>query len=578
MKLILKYLKPFAAIAFLGIVFVASDAFIQLYQIQLMGSIIDVGIANADMDLILKVGFQMVGFALLGIVVSIFGLVIPTTVTTHVAHNMRSDLYKKIQSFSIKNMNRFQTATLITRLTNDIDFLQRTLLMTLRMLVRAPVLLISTIIFTFRANKTLAQIPFVAVFLLALLFTVIIYMGFPRFVTLQEKLDNLSRKIQESLINVRVIKSFVREDMEDEQFRGVNQDFYNTSMRAHTLMLLIDPALMAAINFASIGIMYMATHLIIDVNVISIGDLLVFINYLRFTMFSMMMITQVFMMMTRSKASIQRVNEIFNTKVDIASKEGAYVNMDPRGSVVFDAVSFKYFEDASYALKDINLTINPGDKIGVIGSTGSGKSTLINLLGRLIDVSEGSIYVDGVDVLDYDVSNLRSIFGFVPQKNVLFKGTIESNLKLGNEEASHEVLRQATKAASIYDFIADSDLGFASEVQQGGLNFSGGQRQRLCIARALVMNPKVLILDDSTSALDAATESKVMEALGSQFEGMTLINIAQKISSVSKMDKIVVLNEGELVGIGDHDSLLKSCGVYQEIYKSQMREESGVLA
>ena len=331
---------------------------------------------------------------------------------------------------------------------------------------------------------------------------------------------------------------------------------------------------MTAINFATLLMMYFASFLIIDTKVIAIGDLLVFINYLRFTMFSMMMITHVFMMMTRSKASLQRINEVFAERVDVVNKSDA-IETEIRGDIEFRNVSFKYFDDehVKNTLSNINFRISPGERLGIIGSTGSGKTTLINLMARLMDVTEGEILIDGRYIEDYDLETLRNAFGFVPQTNILFSGTIGSNLRLGNKDASEELLDQVTKAASIHDYIMENESGYDAEVQQGGTNFSGGQRQRLCIARALAIEPKVLILDDSTSALDAATEKTVMDALNHDFKDMTLISIAQKISSVASMDRIIVLNEGEIVGYDTHEELLKNCQVYQEIYESQMRKE-----
>lgn len=577
MRRVYKYLRPDIWLALLGVTFVATSAWIELYQIRLMGNVIDVGIQNADMRLILNLGYKMIGLALLGIVISVLGLIIPATVTTRFAHRLRTDLYEKIQQFSVKNINKFQTASLITRLTNDVDFLQRTLLMTLRMFVRAPVLLISTVYLTFTTNRFLSRIPLVSVMILSVLLYFIVRNGFPRFIKLQEKLDNLNRKIQESLMNIRVIKSFVREDLEDNLFKKENKSFYDASISAHHLMLLIDPALMTAINFATLLIMYFASFLIIDTKVIAIGDLLVFINYLRFTMFSMMMITHVFMMMTRSKASLQRINEVFAEPVDVVNKSDA-IETEIRGDIEFRNVSFKYFDDehVKNTLSNINFRISPGERLGIIGSTGSGKTTLINLMARLMDVTEGEILIDGRNIEDYDLETLRNAFGFVPQTNILFSGTIGSNLRLGNKDASEELLDQVTKAASIHDYIMENESGYDAEVQQGGTNFSGGQRQRLCIARALAIEPKVLILDDSTSALDAATEKTVMDALNRDFKDMTLISIAQKISSVASMDRIIVLNEGEIVGYDTHEELLKSCRVYQEIYESQMRKEVAV--
>lgn len=559
--------------AILGIIFVGSVAFIELYQIQLMAEIIDTGIAQQDFSIIMSVGLKMVGLALLGAVIAMLGLYFPSQVSNNFALRLREDVFKKIQTFSLKNMSNFQTASLVTRLTNDINFLQRTLMMALRLLVRAPVFLFSTVIMTYMISPELSWVMLAAVAFLSVVLAYIIHQGFPRFVKLQKKVDKLNRKVQESLMNIRVIKSFVREDLEDEKFVEENTENYDAAVSANNLMVIMNPALTAAIHFATLVIVWISAYLIVDVQSIHVGDLLVFINYLRFTMFSMFMITNVLMMVSRSKASIIRVREVMTTEPDITSKESAIVLDDNvEGSLAFNDVTFRYYEGANNVLENINFEVNPGEHIGIIGSTGSGKSTLINLMVRLLDVSEGSITLDGIDIRDIELHSLRRQFGFVPQKNVLFTGTIGDNLRLGNENASEETLIRATQAASIYGFIEDKEKGFDYPIQQGGSNLSGGQRQRMCIARALVMNPKVLVLDDSTSALDAATEAQVKESLSKMYSDITIISIAQKISSVADSDRILVLDEGLIVGMGVHEELLETCLVYQEIYNSQMKK------
>lgn len=573
MKTFFKYFKPEIPTALLGILFVGSVAFIELYQIQLMAQIIDVGIANQDFTVILNVGLKMVGLALLGAVIAMLGLVFPSQASNNFALNLRRDIFKRIQTFSLKNMSQFQTASLVTRLTNDINFLQRTIMMCLRLLVRAPVFLISTVVMTYMISPDLSVVMLVAVVVLSLVLLYVIKEGFPRFVKLQDKVDKMNRKVQESLMNIRVIKSFVREDEESHKFEDENGELFDASVNAMNLMVVMNPALMGAIHFATLFIVWISSFLIVDQHLIHIGDLLVFINYLRFTMFSMMMITNVLMMISRSKASVIRLKEVLETEPDITNAACLdTLPVNPRGDIHFDNVSFRYYEDASDILTNINFSINPGEHVGIIGSTGSGKSTLINLMVRLIDVSEGTIYLDGKDIRTLDLKALRSQFGFVPQKNVLFTGTIESNLKLGNPNATQEDLIRATQAASIYDFIMEQEAGFQAPIQQGGTNLSGGQRQRMCIARALVVEPKILVLDDSTSALDAATEQKVKEAVQNLYSDVTVISIAQKISSVADSDMILVMDEGQIVGQGKHQDLLETCTVYQEIYESQLRK------
>ncbi len=573
MKNLFKYFKPELPIAILGIIFVGTVAFIELYQIQLMAEIIDVGIANADFSIILNVGVKMVGLALLGALIAMLGLVFPSQASNNFALNLRKDVFAKVQTYSLKDMSNFQTSSLVTRLTNDINFLQRALMMSMRLLVRAPVFLISTVLMTYIASPELSWVMLVAVLFLSIILLYVVRQGFPRFIKLQEKTDSMNRKVQETLMNIRVIKSFVREDDENESFVKENDDLYEASVHANMLMVIMNPALMTAINFATIVVVYVSAHLIVDLGLINLGDLLVFINYLRFTMFSMMMITHVLMMISRSKASAIRINEVLNTDTQIASSENAVeISENSKGHLKFDNVSFRYYDDADNVLSNLNFEIKPGEHVGIIGSTGSGKSTLIHLMARLIDVSEGVIYYDGVDIRDLDLRDLRSQFGFVPQHNVLFSGTIAENLRLGNENADMNDLIRASKAADIFNYIDQEPKGFDEIVQQGGSNFSGGQKQRLCIARALAIEPKILVLDDSTSALDAATEARVKEAIKELYADITVISIAQKISSISDSDRILVMEEGEIVGQGTHDELMQSCFVYREIYDSQMEK------
>lgn len=390
MKTFFKYFKPEIPIALLGIIFVGSVAFIELYQIQLMAQIIDVGIANQDFTVILNVGLKMVGLALLGAVIAMLGLVFPSQASNNFALNLRRDIFKRVQTFSLKNMSQFQTASLVTRLTNDINFLQRTIMMCLRLLVRAPVFLISTVVMTYMISPDLSIVMLGAVVVLSLVLLYVIKEGFPRFVKLQDKVDKMNRKVQESLMNIRVIKSFVREDEESHKFQDENGELFDASVSAMNLMVVMNPALMGAIHFATLFIVWISSFLIVDQHLINIGDLLVFINYLRFTMFSMMMITNVLMMISRSKASVIRLKEVLETEPDITN--AAILDTlpeNPRGDIHFDNVSFRYYEDANDILTNINFAIKPGEHVGIIGSTGSGKSTLINLMVRLIDVTEG---------------------------------------------------------------------------------------------------------------------------------------------------------------------------------------------
>ena len=572
MKILYKYLKKEFWVAMMGIAFVAIVALMELYQIQLMAKIIDVGIAQQDFEIIKTVGSQMVVLAVVGAVVAMMGLYFPSEVSNNFALRLRADVFAKIQTFSLKNMSSFNTSSLVTRLTNDINFLQRMVMMMLRMAVRAPVFLVATVVLTYLISPILAAILFASVLTLSIVLGLVIRQGFPRFIKLQKKVDQMNQTVQESLINIRVIKSFVREPFEDEAFVDENHELYEASVKANILMVYMSPALLAAINIATVLVVYVASILIVDLRVLHIGELVVVISYLRFTMFSMMMLSHVLMMLSRSKASFERVAAVLNTEADIQNSLDALTVEDAKGRLEFNDVSFSYFDEMESILNNINFTVEPGEHIGIIGSTGSGKTTLVNLLVRLIDVTKGSITYDGVDIRNLDLEFLRSQFGFVPQKNVLFTGTIEDNLKLGNENASKELLERATKASAINGFIHEQKEGYGAPIQQGGTNLSGGQRQRMCIARALITEPKILVLDDSTSALDAATEKKVKESLAETYSDITIISIAQKISSVADSDKIIVMDQGNIVGLGTHDELLETSYVYKEIYDSQMRK------
>lgn len=565
-------MKKEICVALMGIAFVGVVALMELYQIQLMAKIIDEGIAFANFEIVKTVGLQMVILAVLGAVVAMMGLYFPSEASNNFALALRKDVFAKIQTFSLKNMSSFQTASLVTRLTNDINFLQRMVMMMLRMAVRAPVFLVATVVLTYFISPILALVLFISVLLLSIALGLVIRQGFPRFIKLQKQVDRMNQKVQESLSNIRVIKSFIREPFEEEGFAVDNNELYKASVSANILMVYMNPALMTAINFATVIVVYIASILIVDVKSLQIGELVVVISYLRFTMFSMMMLSNVLMMLSRSKASFERVAEVLNTEVDIESSSNLKVLEEASGRIEFNDVSFSYFEQSDQILEDIKFSIEPGEHIGIIGSTGSGKTTLVNLLVRLIDVTKGSITYDGENIKDLDLPFLRSQFGFVPQKNVLFTGTIEENLKLGNEDADMDLLERATKAASINSFIHEQDLGYQAPILQGGANLSGGQRQRMCIARALITNPKILVLDDSTSALDAATEQLVKESLADLYSDISIISIAQKISSVADSDKIIVLDQGRIVGLGKHDELLETSAVYKEIYDSQMRK------
>jgi ABC-type multidrug transport system, ATPase and permease components len=567
-----KLMKKHLPMALLSIILASVFVVVEMYQISLMGKIIDEGVATGNTTIILQYGGLMALGVVVGLALSISGVACAVKASNGFAIALRDYLYSKIQTFSIKNITKFQTASLITRLTSDINFLQQTIMMSLRMGVRAPVLLLTSMSFIFNINSQIGLIVLVGVIILAIGLTLLITKGYKRFMKLQRRLDDVNRKVQESLINIRVIKSFVRETYEVERFDEANENLTKASLSAQHLMAMMSPMQMIVLNMMVVVLLYISSIFVASTQIMQIGDIVIILNYIRFTLFSLMMLSMILSMVSRSKASVDRISEVMKTLEPISNVENPVEVAKIAGEIIFDNVSFKYFPDqARKTLEDINIKIPPGEHLGVIGSTGAGKSTLINLIGRLIEPTEGKILIDGYDIMELDIHKMRSTFGFVPQKNVLFSGTIHENLCLGNKDASEALLIEATKTANIYDFIMSQPDKFAGILQQGGSNLSGGQRQRMCIARALVMQPKVLILDDSTSALDADTETQIKDALAQKFADMTVISIAQKISSVADCDRIVVIDDGKIVGIGNHQTLLADNQIYQEIYESQMK-------
>lgn len=547
---------------------------IELTQTQMMATIINDGINASDMSVVWKTGLIMLGLALLGMTFGIASTTLASLVSNKFAARMRDKVYEKVQRFSLKKTTKYTTGTLVTRLSTDVDFLQRTVMFGLRLLVRSPIMLVSAVLIIWQSDYRLAYIVLLFVIFLMFGIGVIILLGFKRFKVLQTKVDKLNQHVQESLINIRVIKSFVREKFENKRFKETNDDLRDYSIFSFKLMNWIDPIMMFALNFCTVIIMWVSSQIIVTEQTIQVGDLLVFMNYLRFTLFSMMMLTMMFNMFSRAKASIDRINEVLDEEIDIQSPRVNPIHLDSiEGKIEFENVDFKYFEDnEQYILENINFSVLPGQQLGIIGSTGSGKSTLVYLLARLIDPIKGMIKVDGVNIKEMDLDQLRSSIGFVLQKNVLFSGTIAHNLRWGDQNATQETLEWAAEISNIKEFIEGQEDGYDYEIQQGGSNLSGGQRQRMCLARALVIKPKILVLDDSTSALDSQTEKQINEAFREKLQGTTIVNIAQKISSIAHCDQILVLDEGKLVGKGTHNQLLDSCKVYQEIYASQLKK------
>lgn len=576
MKQYIQYFKKYKAAVMLAPLMMVIECISDIVQPMLMSNIVDIGIANQNLNYTVKIGIAMIILAIIAVFSGILNAVFSSKAAVGFATELRKALFKKIQSFSFSNIDKFSTSSLVTRLTGDITQLQNVTTMGLRMFIKAPLLLLFGAIMAISINKELAVILIVSIPILFIGIFVIVKYGFPMFSIMQQKLDKVNESIQENLTNVRVVKSFVRQDYEKKKFAKANTDLMDATMKAMNIVITNMPLMMFVMNFTTIAVVWFGGNQIVA-GKFEVGKLMAFINYIFHILMSLMMVSMTLIMFSRAEASSTRILEVLNTNPDIIDKENTKQIEHIDGKVEFKNVSFKYdSSNEEYILKDINLTINSGETVAIIGSTGSAKTSLVQLIPRLYDVTDGEILVDGVDVRDYEIKDLREKIGMVLQKNILFSGTIKENLKWGNEEATDEQIIQAAKDAQAHDFIMSFTDKYETDLGQGGVNVSGGQKQRLCIARAILKKPKILILDDSTSAVDTATEAKIREAFNNNLKDTTTIIIAQRISSVISADKIVIIDDGKIIGIGKHDELLANNETYKEIYYSQ--KEKGVSA
>lgn len=518
---------------------------------------------------IAKIGLLMLIMAVIGLTGGLMTMKTSSVVSQKFSYRLRKAMYDKISSFSFKNIDTFSTSSLTTRLTNDVTMLQNTVMMGLRILVRAPALLIVSAVFAFSINAKLSMILLILFPIMIIIIAVILKFGFPMFQKMQKKIDNINRVVQENLIGIRVVKAYVREDREKDKFHNASDELAKQGSKASGLIITVMPVMMLLMNLVIIYIYYKGS---VDASkeLMNVGQISVLANYIIQVLMNIMMVSMLMLQITRAKACGDRVVEVLDTDVDIVNPENAFKPTDPKGEIEFKNVSFGY-NDGIDILSDISFKAKPGSIVGIIGSTGCGKSSLVNLIPRLYDVTGGEILVDGVNVKNYDLEALRELTGVVLQKNVLFTGTIKENIKWGNPNATDEEIIAACKAAQAHDFIMSQPDGYDTVLAQGGLNLSGGQKQRLCIARAIIKQPKILILDDSTSAVDTATEAKIRECFYNELKDTTVLIIAQRISSVAEADEIVVLDDGKIDSIGTHDELMQTSEIYQEIYKTQQK-------
>ena len=536
----------------------------------IMAKIIDVGIAGKDLPFVAKYGAIMIGIAVFSLFCGVMGTRCSTVAAQGFAYTLRTRLYQKIQTFSFANIDRFSTASLVTRLTTDVNMAQNVYRMLIHMCVRSPFMLIAGTIMAFRMNSQLAILFLIAVPVIVISILTISTMAHPRFVAMMKKFDAFNGAIQENLIGIRIVKAYVRGDFEENKFRKAADDVRRAQVHAEKLIIFMMPIMQLVMYVSMIAVMWFGGRLVVGGQMLS-GELISFFTYVTQVLSSIMFLGMVFVSLVMVQASNQRIVEVLDEVPDIDNPANPVMEVKD-GSVEFDKVDFSYNKKADNCiLKDINLKIESGQVVGIIGSTGSSKTSLVALLPRLYDVLEGSVKIGGVDVRNYDITALRDSVAMVLQKNVLFSGTIKDNLRWGNKEATDEQIVAACKAADADGFINSFPEGYETMLGQGGVNVSGGQKQRLCIARALLKNPKILILDDSTSAVDTATEGRIRNALKELAPETTKIIIAQRISSVKDADKIIVLDEGTVSAVGTHDELLESSKIYREVYESQQQ-------
>ncbi|MEF3353481.1 ABC transporter ATP-binding protein [Paenibacillus sp. GYB006] len=569
---LLRMLNVYKLPVILVIIFVFLQSMSDLYLPTLMSDIVNTGIQNNDVPYIWSVGRMMLFIALLGALCSILVSFLASQVSGKFARDLRSRVFRHVENFSLQEFDQIGTASLITRTTNDITQVQNVLLMMMRMMISAPLMFIGGLIMAISQDAKLSLVLVISLPILAGTVALIAFKGLPLFKAIQKKLDRLNLVLREQLTGIRVIRSFNRGHFEKERFKEANQDLTQTAIRVNKIMAFMMPSMMLIMNFTVIAIIGFG-GLRIDAGDMQVGNMMAFIQYAMQIMFSLIMVSVIFVMLPRASASAARINEVLEMKPELKNPESPAKPNKLYGTLEFDNVSFKYPGAEEYALEGISFTAKPGETTAIIGGTGSGKTTLLSLIPRFYEVTEGSVKVNGVDVREMTQDDLRSKIGYVPQKAILFTGTIADNLRYGKEDATQEEIEHAASVAQASDFISEMENGYDSVIAQGGNNVSGGQKQRLSIARALVRRPEIYVFDDSFSALDFKTDSRLRAALKDETSNSTVILVAQRVSTVRDADRILVMDEGKIVGSGTHSELLANNEVYREIVSSQLSEE-----
>ncbi|EFR88610.1 ABC transporter ATP-binding protein [Listeria marthii] len=571
MMKLMKRLKPYWLSITAVLVLTFGQVIGQLYLPTLMSNIIDKGVVNGDTDYIWSTGMQMLLISFASVILSVIVVYLASKISMGFGKDLRDKIFTKVEDFSLQEFDKVGTSSLITRTTNDVVQIQNVLYMMMRLMVMAPIMLLGGIIMAVGRDAKLSLIFVVVLPLLLLLVVVLGGKAMPMFKSLQKKMDKLNRVIREGLTGIRVVRSFNRNEDELEKFEEANADYATTAIKVNRLLSLMSPLMMLLMNLTSIAIVWIGS-IFIGNGDMQVGDLMAFIQYAMQIMMSFMMLSAVFIMIPRAGASAERINEVLDMEAEILNPENPKTSTPP-AKLSFENVTFRYEGAEKPVIEDITFQANAGETVAIIGSTGAGKSTLINMIPRFYDVESGVVKINGIDVREMDQSSLRQKIGLVPQKAVLFTGTIASNMRYGKEDATDEEIWEALRIAQAENFVSKLSNGLGSRVEQGGNNFSGGQKQRLSIARSLIRKPEIYIFDDSFSALDFKTDAKLREALKSETtEAVTLI-VAQRITSVVNSDQIIVLNEGKIAGIGTHEELKESNQIYQEIMRSQLSEE-----
>ena len=567
-KTILSQVKEFRRISILTPVCMIGEVICEMIIPVLMGKIVDNGVMAGNVSFIMRTGAVMICVALLGLTFGIMGGFFAARAGAGLARNLRKAMHDNIQTFSFSNIDHFSTSSLVTRLTTDVTNIQNAYMMMLRMAMRAPSTMIVAMVMSFIISPRLASIYFIAVAFLALFMFFMMRTTTKYFKQVFERYDALNESVQENVSAIRVVKAYVREDYENSKFRRAAENIYEMFIRAEMRVVSISPVMMGVVYSCILLISWFGANMIVS-DTLTTGNLMSLLTYCMNILMSLMMLSMIFIMVTMSEASARRISEVINEKSSLTNPENPIMEV-PDGSIRFEDVDFSYRPgSAEPVLKDIDLDIRSGESIGIIGGTGSAKSSLVNLVSRLYDVTQGRILVGGHDVREYDMDVLRRQVAVVLQKNVLFSGTIYDNLRWGDENATDEECRHACELACASEFIEKMPEGYDTYIEQGGTNVSGGQKQRLCIARALLRKPRILILDDSTSAVDTATDAKIRRAFREEIPDTTRLIIAQRISSVQDCDRIIVMDNGRVSGFGTHEELLKSNLIYREVYESQ---------